>query len=224
VGGSLYLAILDDRGDMAVALSDMRALDALTPGWITAHAPALQTADCLVLDTNLAEDTLVAACALAVGPVVLDTVSVHKAVRARPVLGRLGVLRTNVLEASALLGRQIDPKDERAIGTAVGELRDMGPARVYLTVGSRGVWLADDNGVSLSAAPKVDVVNATGAGDAFTAGVAYALAAGLDAKVGMLLATKMAAHTLASETTVSHAISSISLEAGTVVFRDEEPT
>ena len=29
--GSVYLAILDDAGDMALALSDMRALDRLTP-------------------------------------------------------------------------------------------------------------------------------------------------------------------------------------------------
>jgi pseudouridine kinase len=212
VGGSLYLAILDDRGDMAVALSDMRAIDSLTSEWIVARTKALRIADCAVLDTNVTEDVLIAACTLAAGPVVLDTVSVHKAARARSVLDRLAVLRTNVLEAGALLGRHLDPGDVLSLTAAVEELREMGPALVYLTAGSRGVWLAEADRVSFHEAPKVDVINVTGAGDAFTAGVAYAIATGLDATAGVRLASKMAAYTLECEATVSHAISSVSIE------------
>jgi len=50
-------------------------------------------------------------------------------------------------------------------------------------------------------------VNATGAGDAFTAGLVYALLAGFDSRRAVVLGSAMARLALSSEQTVSEEIS-----------------
>ena len=69
---------------------------------------------------------------------------------------------------------------------------------VGITDGAAGLraWLPDDRAVHVTPPPSVSVVAALGAGDAVTAGLAIALAAGDDALDGFVLGTAMAASTL----------------------------
>jgi len=105
VPASRYLAILDDQGDLALAINDMRATESLTPEALHAHAPLLAGAAAIVLDANLAAETLESiADRFADVPLVLDCVSVPKVARARSILGSLWVVKANVAEARALSG------------------------------------------------------------------------------------------------------------------------
>jgi pseudouridine kinase len=195
VPGSRYLAVLDAAGDLAAAVNDMRALDALTRG--TLDPAAFEGADAVVLDTNLRASAVVRAAELAGQvPVVLDPVSTAKAPAARPVLHRLAAIKANLREAEELSGAA------GAVGAAA-RLLEYGVRRAFVTMGPDGVWCSDGReSLSLPTAAQ-RVVNATGAGDAFTAGVAWGEATGISLRETAELATRLSAIALASERTVS---------------------
>lgn len=104
-------------------------------------------------------------------PVVLDAGSV------RPGADDLVAACTDVISstvfAPALTGQDLP-------GDALKALRRLGPRRVAMTFGASGVLALDEDGPGLHHVPAYDVpvCDTTGAGDAFHAGYAFALAAG----------------------------------------------
>jgi pseudouridine kinase len=201
--GSRYLAVLDAGGDLAAAVSDMRALAALTPDAL--DPAAFEGAAAVVLDTNLRASTIARAAELADSALlVLDPVSTAKAPHARPILGRLAALKANLREAEELSGGA-GPEG------AATRLLEAGVARVFVTMGPDGVWCADGHESFVLPAPRATVVNVTGAGDAFTAGVAWGLATGASLRETAEAASALAAIALESERTVSESISAESL-------------
>lgn len=203
VPASRYLAILDDAGDLALAVNDMRATESLTPEALDVHVPLLSGAAAIVLDANLAAETLASlAERFADVPLVLDCVSVPKVSRARSILGALWGVKANVAEARALSGDDAAGPLEAARGCV-----HAGVARAFVTAGADGVAWVTPEGEGTFVPPPLDVVNATGAGDAFTAGLVYALLAGFDARGGVLLGSALSRLALASERTVSPEIS-----------------
>lgn len=85
-------------------------------------------------------------------------------------------LTPNESELRILLG--LRPDDPRPSRELVGMLRQRGAANVIVTLGSRGVLVVTDTIDATIPAAEVDVVDTTGAGDAFNSGFAMALAEG----------------------------------------------
>jgi len=85
----------------------------------------------------------------------------------------VSLLIVNESEAGVLLGRAIH--DEAAAAQA---LLERGPHYVVITLGERGAVYADGAQVARMRAPKVDVVDTTGAGDAFVGALAVQWTAG----------------------------------------------
>jgi len=92
--------------------------------------------------------------------------------------GKATVLSPNRLEASHLVGYPVD--SEARVQQAADDLLAAGPEVVILKLGARGAWLRTRDRAELVPGFKVDVVDTTGAGDAFMAGLARAFAAGRD--------------------------------------------
>ncbi len=200
--GAVYLSIIDEHGDLALALSDMRALDHLTPAALEARRDLLDAADLVVADTNLHPETLAWLAENAGAPVMVDAVSVAKAARAGPVLPRLHTLKASGLEAGAILGREVRNRDHAE--EAARGLVSLGVTRAFVTSGAFGVAWADASGSGRMPAPSVEeVLNATGAGDAFAAGVAYATLEEWGTERAAAFGSACAAITLESEETVS---------------------
>lgn len=204
IPGCRYLAVLDGTGDLAAAVNDMRALDRLTPDTLTAAAFA--DVDAVVLDTNLQSSTIARVAELAgTAALVLDPVSTAKAPKSGPIIGRLAAFKGNLREAEELSG---------AAGAegAAARLLQTGAKRVFVTMGVGGVWCASaTESFGISALP-AQVANATGAGDAFTAGVAWGLAARMTLRETARWASAMSAIALESERTVSETMSAEAVE------------
>lgn len=211
VPGSRYLAISGADGDMALALNDMRALAAVTPALLAASAELISRAGVVIADTNLPHETLRWLTEHCTAPLIVDPVSVAKSPRMLGLLRRVHALKLNALEAGVLLGRQVDSHDDAAAANAARELVGAGVQRVFLTRGSAGVTAADEREVVALPRPDVTVANVTGAGDAFTAGVAFATLAGADLRECAMAGSTMAGLALMSQRTVSEAVTSAAL-------------
>jgi len=206
IPGARYLAIVDEDRDLAVAINDMRALDLLTPEALSERrrVALLASATLVVADANLPAETLAWLADSVTAPLLVDAVAAAKARRAAGVLPRLAAIKASTLEAGALLGRPIaDPDAARG---AAEDLVGRGVGAAFVTCGPAGAAWADETSSGTVAAPKVPVASTNGAGDAFAAGVAYAMLVGAPAGVAAMLGTAVAALALQDEETVSLAV------------------
>jgi len=92
------------------------------------------------------------------------------------VLQNVDYLTPNETELRILLG--LEPDDATPTRRLAQRLRDMGVRNLVVTMGSAGALVLSDQVETQIPAPVVDVVDTTGAGDAFNAGLAIALAEG----------------------------------------------
>ena len=92
----------------------------------------------------------------------------------RKLLERLDPLVVNEHEASFLLGESVEGVDGALV--AATELLSLGPRAAVITVGAAGVIFSDGESTAHIPAPKADVVDTTGAGDAFVGALAARLA------------------------------------------------
>lgn len=90
-------------------------------------------------------------------------------------IGLAEVLIVNETEAADLLGR---PVDQERGGAAALELTRLGPPIVVVTLGAAGAVVAEGGMTTELSAPRVAVVDTTGAGDAFCGAMAAKMASG----------------------------------------------
>jgi pseudouridine kinase len=187
---SVYLAVMDREGDMHAAVNQMEIMEQLTPSWIDACADACEAADVIVLDANLPAETVShIAQRFARKPLFADPVSTAKSLRLKPALPHLHALKPNAIEAGALTG--VDAGSMDGIREAADKLNALGVSQVFVTLGGAGVYAATAGSQFLFRYTPAAVRNATGAGDAFTAGLAHAHLQGLDLRGSAALATAL---------------------------------
>ncbi len=171
----VYLAIHDAQKDMFLALNDMEALASLTKDSLQKHEKLMKEAAVVVIDTNLAEEAIDYVTKTA-SKVFVDAVSLARVRRLKPYLGKIHTLKLNRDELSTLAETPTDHDD--SLQETLQRSHQAGVYRIAVTMGAEGALLSDAQGVRKLPALQVPVVNTTGAGDAFTAGLAYAEALG----------------------------------------------
>ena len=175
---STYLYLADPDGDMALAVSDMEICKAITPQYLAANLGILNNSQVVVVDTNIPQRSLEYLANNCTAPIFCDPVSQPKAEKLRTILGKLHTLKPNRLEAELLSGIPIRTVEDAKAAAAV--LLSTGMHRVFISLGAEGVLAADrEKMLHLPCCP-VQVVNATGAGDAFMAGLVWAYLIGTD--------------------------------------------
>ena len=169
---STYLFIADEKGDMALAVSDMEIYDHVTPTFLAGRSRLLHNAQLIVLDTNIPAESIAWLADNVKLPIFADPVSTAKAEKLRPVLGKLHTLKPNRLEAELLSGVAIT--DQKSLDKAVDVLLGTGLRRVFISLGADGVYAAAHNHrLHVPCCPGT-MVNTTGCGDAAMAAIAWA--------------------------------------------------
>ena len=95
----------------------------------------------------------------------------------RNVLERFDLLVVNAAEAAQIVGG-VTPRTVEAARRCAEALREMGPSSAVVTMGADGAAYASEEEVGFVAAPRVDVVDTTGGGDALLGALALALSRG----------------------------------------------
>lgn len=193
---STYVSLHGPDGELALAVNDMAILECMTPVRLAPFVERVRDASALLVDCNLPAAALAWLCTHAQGvPVFADAVSAFKCRRVLPWLAHIHTLKVNQLEAQALWGQVVDT--DAAVQAAVRWLHAQGVQRVAFSLGERGLYWSDAGHASgWQAAVPVDVVSATGAGDALMAGLLHAHLQGAALAQAVLFASGCAALTL----------------------------
>ena len=208
---STYLFINDERGDMALAVSDMEIYQHLTPQTLAQRHKLLDASQVVVIDTNIPEESIAWLAENCAAPLFADPVSTAKAVKLKPVLGKLHTLKPNRLEAELLSGVPIT--GEASLNKAADALLETGLRRVFISLGADGVFAADHSGrVQLPCLP-AELVNAAGCGDAFMAAIAWAYLRGTDLADTARAGLASSSIAMESKETINPAMSEEALES-----------
>jgi pseudouridine kinase len=171
-----YTAVLDQDGEMVVALADMALYDRLDAAFIESRQARIAASALVVADLNLpleAVDAVVAQARRVDAPLVLVAVSEPKMARLPRDLSGVRLLIMNRGELAARVGRALGSETE--LDAAVAEVRAQGVRDLIVTRGAEGVIFTRGSDIVRLYAHGAEVVDVTGAGDAFAAAVCWSL-------------------------------------------------
>ena len=191
--------------DDCTRVDDLDIADALDSDYLLEHEWLFENAALVAIDATLPEEALATLIELAARhrvPVCADPTSPRLAARLRPYIASLYLIAPNASETAALC--QLDEPArvrESAIGTA-RQLVSMGADIAVVTLGERGLAYADGSGGGYLRAIQTQVVDASGAGDAFSGAVIFGLLNDVPIDEAMRLGVAAASLTLLSQDTV----------------------
>jgi pseudouridine kinase len=173
-----YIALVGQGGELEYGLDDMRVLAELTPEALKSREALFQEASVLFMDANLPKDTLRTAISLARKahiPICADPTSIDLASRLQPHLRHFFMLTPNSAEAGLLNGQPFPDSDRRQALDAAQRLVAAGVKIAIITRAEFGVVYATSETKGRISALNTRVVDPTGAGDAFTAAMIFAM-------------------------------------------------
>lgn len=168
--------IVDETGENMIVVAP-GANTQLTPEDVEATREAIVTADMLLVQLESPVETVEHAVRIAheAGVRVLLNPAPGQPLDPQ-LLTMVDVLTPNETEAEIITGHSVGSLEETR--AAAQQLRDMGIEVVVITLGAQGALLVTEDGAEHIAGHSVDVVDTTGAGDAFNGALAVALAEG----------------------------------------------
>lgn len=169
-----YLSINDQHGELVLAISAMDLLEHLTADLILENQEIIRQAELCVIDANLNQHTIsfllehfpeMNFCA--------DLVSMPKADKLAPWLGRFSIIKPNRAEAERLSGFPISGR--KSLQAAADFFIEKGVNQVFISLGRDGLFYADGRSCGvLKADPGSRIISTTGAGDAMMAALVCA--------------------------------------------------
>jgi sugar/nucleoside kinase (ribokinase family) len=163
-----YLAIHDEAGELVSAVSDLGLYDEFR-----LPDAALSGDDIVFADANLRADQLARLAEAHGERLILDAISRAKAPRLRPLISSGALFICNLPSAELLVESPVSHPIE-----AAERLRQAGARRAVITGGSKPLAILDAGEIIEITPRPTEVVDVTGVGDAQTAGIIVALAAG----------------------------------------------
>lgn len=203
---STYLSILDQNKDMVLAISHMDICERMTVDFIKSKRHIIENASICILDTNIPLTVLEYILTTFKDTVFfLDTVSSTKAKKVKDLIGYFHTIKPNRIEAEMLTGVQI--KNDTDLEKAAHVLHEKGVIQVFISLGENGVYYSRDHVAEHIEIPKVNIVNATGAGDAFIAALALAQLKNMDIRQTTKMGIAASIIALSHENTINPTLS-----------------
>ena len=207
---STYLYLTDEKGEMALAVSDMEICKKITPQYLAANLALLQNAQLVIADANIPAESLLYLAENCTSPLFIDPVSTAKAEKLRPILNRIHTLKPNRLEAELLSGIPIT--SEADLERAADKLTELGVHRMFISMGGDGVYaVMGEKKQHLRNIPGT-MVNTTGCGDAFMAAIAWAYLEGMDLEATARAGLAAGSIAMESEETINPNMSAAALK------------
>ena len=206
---STYLYLTDEKGEMALAVSDMEICKKITPAYLASNLSLLQNAQLVIADCNIPEESLIYLAENCTAPLFCDPVSTTKAEKLRSILHKIHTLKPNRLEAEILSGVKIETDED--VEKAAQRLLELGVHRLFISLGSKGVYAAMGDRKLLIPNLPGRMVNTTGCGDAFMGAIGWAYLEGMDLKETALAGLAAGAIAMESEETINPAMSATAI-------------
>lgn len=169
---SIYVSILNDSRDMQLAISHMDIIEKLDESFIHSKHKSINDSKAIVLDTNLSEETIdFITRNHSHLPIFVDTVSTAKCIKVKNMLHKFECIKLNKYEAETLSNIKIENIDDAK--KSCDYFIEKGVKNVFITLSSDGVYCANTEKSLHIPGIEIDIVNATGAGDAFMSGIIY---------------------------------------------------
>ncbi|GAM16111.1 carbohydrate kinase [Mesobacillus selenatarsenatis] len=186
-----YTAVLDNEGEMTVALAEMSIYDSITPDFIDRKWGYFASSDLIMLDTNFPADVLariIDRCRNEDIQLCITPVSSPKAKKIPQSLLGVTWLIANKDEAEAIAGIRINTEGDYF--KAAELIIHKGVEKVVISRGDKGlIYFTSKGEAGVLIPPAISVIDVTGAGDSLVAGIIYAHINGIQTedacKIGM---------------------------------------
>ncbi len=202
-GTGMWLALLDAEGNLLGSISQMPSIGLLEQSVAIALQNGNGERQSFVLEVDLSEQISrqVFAAARREGHAVYGLPGNLSIMEKHPEwLGEMDLFVCNDLEACRLAGQEQRPltrEQAEALGLVLAEQHKC--PRLVITLGERGAVFFEQGQAGFQAAEQVQLVDSTGAGDAFFSGTVMGLLYGQTLAQAVLLGTKTAAWTIAEQ-------------------------
>ena len=196
-----YMAILDEQGEMVSAVVDMKIIDMFTTDFIDSKAEIIKNCEYMILDSDR-PDIVEYILKTFSGDTkfILDPVSAAKAKLVKHLIKYFHTIKPNRYEAEIMCGFKIhNDEDLRKAGQY---FRDLGIENVFITLDEDGIYYNNGAQEGKLKANDVKVVNVTGAGDSFVAGIASGYMNDINIVDTVKYAISMSTITIATEETI----------------------
>ncbi|MGB9668947.1 MAG: carbohydrate kinase family protein [Anaerolineales bacterium] len=174
----MYIGVYNPATELLFALDNMEICKLITPEYIRGNESLIKNAACIFVDMNLSQETLRTIFTLAKRyhlAVCADTTSPHLAHKLIPYLPYLYLITPNAAEASALLELSQKITSRKQALLSAKALVSRGVDIVIITLGEHGLCYATSETSGYIPAIQTTIADPTGAGDALTAAVLFAL-------------------------------------------------
>lgn len=199
---STYMAVLDEKGDMAAAISHMDIFEKLSIDFIKQKKDLIENSKICVIDTNIPKEIIEYILKNNKNTIFfLDTVSTSKAMKIKDLIGYFHTIKPNKIEAEMLSGIKINNNND--LDACSDYFLNKGVKRVFISLGEEGLYYNDGTHKNYLPAHKIKVVNSTGAGDSFMGALVYCYLNNFDIDYSARFAMSASVLTLLHEDTIN---------------------
>lgn len=200
-----YIAVLDEHGEMVSAVVDISIASLFTEEFIDSKSELIKNAEYVILDADNPEITeYIVKNFSKYTNIILDPVSAARASKVKHLLPYVHTIKPNRYEAEVLCGFELC--NEGAVREAGNYFRNLGVQKVFISLDCEGIYYHDGVNEGIVKASEAKVVNVTGAGDAFVAGIGYGYMHSKNIKDTVKFANTMSLLTIAHEETIDPTI------------------